>query len=1145
MEKLLMIVVILQIGIVSLIKLEDLHLAIKLSKFSSDISFNPKCIRCIPCNVLIKIETSQHLSNVLRHFNSDSHKFKAQWCMKHEEETSKLTVVSLKQKSTLLSFFGGTSKTKFSPDDDKSTISSKHPSKKQKLADEREEATKTILKEIQLKEKIQEQKTQINVMEVNRICSHLQNEFQAYHRDDGIDKQNIRFQIETMTANVARHFSSTCDLLMNQIETKKDITFRIEKSKKKSVSQIIATIENCDKIANEKNQVIQHFLGDKLNTLSAVIDRQRIIEDFYSSDQLIKSVEKSFLEYQPVEREDYIKFSVLLQKENSLSDFLSDLIQNIDKKRPTWSESTVNLFSLLLNYGGPVAVDLLRKNFGGPSLSSVYLKARQTISIETTLTEKSFKNAAEFYRKTCNGQDMKRVLFTVAIDATPVLPLIRVKGNELLGFSTNTKIIVNTAEDIIQVFKDDSLARAQQTYVFTLVPLRSDIPYYILAAPPVVKGENQDTAKSWLLNAKEWGCENDLNICGLGADGDSKVRSFYINRYIKESNNQNFGIERVDFTMSLPMNDNQWLDCPFPDPRHLLKKWRNQILNIRRLLILGDRLVQLENLMELADKEEFKHTLGLWKTDIRVNDKQNVNAAIRLFHPNVQKHLEYDMDKYTGTSVYLHLGTLMYEMYFKKDLEVNQRIKFAWTLVQFCRLWKTWLVLSKYSTDRTFISDQTYHDVIIAGQSFILMTKFHFLYHKDQPYEPWIWGSNSCEDVFSKSRCFVRTKNNFCYSEFLDICKRIQKVTEMEFNFDKASKFVSYDVSDVDINTIIENEMKNGDKYTEELLQKTNMHILLQKSGVLDVKNQIKLSTWDKELQLFQEKEVDELEELSQDELGSLNDAEIIISTIANDNDLTHSSDLIDMACDQQDTNEIENMNDKGKTLEPLCLTSTKRISQGPQPQIAATSSAQVDIPVNSKNLDLDPQKHTSKKNTHIFYKGNWYHISQFVSWEQGKFYMPKQSRLNRFYANYILIDKFLPSVSDSSHDSQLVLGDFIASWSTRHYFFGKIARIIKQSTKGKCAHPQFIWKKESDTAGINEFAIQTLETYTYPTECSESDSNNDDVPNKLILTKQFKWISCKDFVLKLDLRNEHGIFIMDSVCRKRLLEGMFSYSLY
>ncbi|CAC5387944.1 unnamed protein product [Mytilus coruscus] len=313
----------------------------------------------------------------------------------------------------------------------------------------------------------------------------------------------------------------------------------------------------------------------------------------------------------------------------------------MNKRRPIWSESTVNLYSLLLNYGGPVAVDLMRRNLGGPSLSRVYLQARQTIPIETSLTETSFRNAAEFYKKVCKDVDIKSIIFTIAVDATPVLPLVRAKGNKLLGFATNKDIIVQSAEDVIQVFKDVSLPRAQQTYVFALVPLRSDIPYCILAAPPVVKGENQGTALNWLIKSKEWGQQYNLNIYCLGADGDSKI--------------------------------------------------------------------------------------GLG---------------------------------------YLHLGQILNEIYFNKELSIRKRIKFSWTLVQFCRLWKTCIVLSKYKTDKTFISDQTYNDVIIAGHSFILMTKLHFLHHKNQPFEPWTWGSNSCEDIFPKSRCLSEQKTIFVMQNF-------------------------------------------------------------------------------------------------------------------------------------------------------------------------------------------------------------------------------------------------------------------------------------------------------------------------------------------------------------------------------------------
>ena len=65
----------------------------------------------------------------------------------------------------------------------------------------------------------------------------------------------------------------------------------------------------------------------------------------------------------------------------------------------------------------------------------------------------------------------------------------------------------------------------------------------------------------------------------------------------------------------------------FPDWKHLLKKWRNQILNVRRMLVLGNGLVMVEDLMRLYESKKLKS--GLWKSDVFVKDWQNVDAAIR------------------------------------------------------------------------------------------------------------------------------------------------------------------------------------------------------------------------------------------------------------------------------------------------------------------------------------------------------------------------------------------------------------------------------------------------------------------------------------------------------------------------------------
>ena len=62
-----------------------------------------------------------------------------------------------------------------------------------------------------------------------------------------------------------------------------------------------------------------------------------------------------------------------------------------------------------------------------------------------------------------------------------------------------------------------------------------------------------------------------------------------------------------------------------PDWRHLIKKWRNQLLNTKKILLMRKNLVIMEHLMEIY--ETYKLESGLWKCDVFVHDKQNVDAA--------------------------------------------------------------------------------------------------------------------------------------------------------------------------------------------------------------------------------------------------------------------------------------------------------------------------------------------------------------------------------------------------------------------------------------------------------------------------------------------------------------------------------------
>ncbi len=70
-----------------------------------------------------------------------------------------------------------------------------------------------------------------------------------------------------------------------------------------------------------------------------------------------------------------------------------------------------------------------------------------------------------------------------------------------------------------------------------------------------------------------------------------------------------------------------------PNWRHILKKWRNQQLNVKRILPMGKHFAQIEHLMKMYP--EFKLKCPLSKSDVYVPDKQNADAAPRELHSDV------------------------------------------------------------------------------------------------------------------------------------------------------------------------------------------------------------------------------------------------------------------------------------------------------------------------------------------------------------------------------------------------------------------------------------------------------------------------------------------------------------------------------
>ena len=253
-----------------------------------------------------------------------------------------------------------------------------------------------------------------------------------------------------------------------------------------------------------------------------------------------------------------------------------------------------------------------KEQIGGPSVQTCYATARSEIPTPTKLEEVIFGKAASFYDHIgCKGP------YVLAVDAKAILPGLRVKGNKVIGVSSEEDVFVHTAQDIIEVIHSETTEKARLANAFVLTPLQKHVLSYVLAISPVVKGQDFVTVTNWFTAAITYGGRHHLPVKGIGADGDSKFRKYFIEEFLTRT-----GMDRTIFIPDRGFNFQSVIKgidevavptLMFPDWKHLIKKWRNQIINVRRILVLGNGFVMIiEDLMQLYETKKLES--GLWKS---------------------------------------------------------------------------------------------------------------------------------------------------------------------------------------------------------------------------------------------------------------------------------------------------------------------------------------------------------------------------------------------------------------------------------------------------------------------------------------------------------------------------------------------------
>lgn len=254
------------------------------------------------------------------------------------------------------------------------------------------------------------------------------------------------------------------------------------------------------------------------------------------------------------------------EKSGAFISLFTDVLRNNIKDTKRWNDNTKSLFAIILDYGGPSLLKIIKEKIGGPSLQITYATARSKVPIPTKLEQFMFSKAALFY-----DSIGYKGPFVLAIDATAILPCLRVKGKRLIGIAVEEDIFVHTAQDIIDITKDETKEKARLANAFVLTPLQEHVPSLVVAVSPVVKGQDSSTVREWFRIALNMGAKEHLQILGIGADGDSKFRKYYVEEFLERPDrlNEVVSVQHQGFNFFSQIKNVEGMTVPtlnmFPD----------------------------------------------------------------------------------------------------------------------------------------------------------------------------------------------------------------------------------------------------------------------------------------------------------------------------------------------------------------------------------------------------------------------------------------------------------------------------------------------------------------------------------------------------------------------------------------------------
>jgi hypothetical protein len=203
------------------------------------------------------------------------------------------------------------------------------------------------------------------------------------------------------------------------------------------------------------------------------------------------------------------------------------------------------------------------------------------------------------------------------------------------------------------------------------------------------------------------------------------------------------------------------------DSKHALKTFRNNLFSGARLLTLGNFTAIYQRIRDIA----FEDGSPLYHRDVEKLDRQDDNAAARLFSSATLEYLAIHHASHIGEIVYLFVFGELVDAYQNRHIPHCERVKLVLRARYFLDMWETYLDAAGYKRSQYYLSREAADIARVLIEGYLALVIVYRDYNPSGvPCLPWLHSSETCEHVFGEARRIIK---DFTMLDFFHMASKL------------------------------------------------------------------------------------------------------------------------------------------------------------------------------------------------------------------------------------------------------------------------------------------------------------------------------------------------------------------------------------